>query len=104
MGLVQGPRPFLTREAHERGWSDGGWRGVGRAWVEAARQRPDVPPAIIAMICAWIGDVDEAFAWLERAYRARDPAILTLKTPLFRSLRSDPRYDDLLRRVGFPEV
>ncbi len=44
------------------------------------------------------------FTWLERAYRERDPIMILLMTGRwFDPLRSDPRYDDLLRRIGFPE-
>ncbi len=40
--------------------------------------------------------------WLERAYEERDP--LTAKTdPRLDPIRSDPRFQDLLRRIGFPE-
>ena len=43
-------------------------------------------------------------AWLERGYRERDPQMVLLKSnPAFDPLRSDPRFDDLLRRIGFPE-
>jgi hypothetical protein len=48
--------------------------------------------------------LNEAFAWLERGYRERDPQMIALKAfPPFDPLRSDPRFDDLLRRIGFPE-
>ncbi len=42
--------------------------------------------------------------WLERAYEERDPLLLLAKTDaLLDPLRSDPRFQDLLRRIGFPE-
>ncbi len=52
-----------------------------------------------------IGETEEATTWLERAYEERDPLLLLLaKTdPRMAPLRSDPRFDDLLRRIGFPE-
>jgi hypothetical protein len=41
---------------------------------------------------------------LERGYRERDPMMIWLKAhPGLDPLRSDPRFDDLLRRIGFPE-
>ena len=53
---------------------------------------------------ALIGETEKAFEWLERGYRERDPRLLNLKFgPAFDPLRSDPRFDDLLRRIGFPE-
>ncbi len=49
-------------------------------------------------------DQHEAFAWLERGYRERDPLMTVLDLhPFFDPLRSDPRFQDLLRRIGFPE-
>ncbi len=51
-----------------------------------------------------IGETKEAMTWLERAYEERDPLLLTAKTdPFLDPLRSDPRFQDLLRRIGFPE-
>ncbi len=51
-----------------------------------------------------IGETEEAFAWRERAYEEREPMLLVAKTdPRFDPLRSDRRFDDLLRRIGFPE-
>ena len=51
-----------------------------------------------------IGETDEAFAWLERGYREHDSLIVQLKAnPLLDPLRADPRFQDLLRRIGFPE-
>jgi len=51
-----------------------------------------------------IGETDEAFAWLERGFRDRDPLMVATRTdPCFDPIRSDPRFDDLFRRIGFPE-
>ena len=50
---------------------------------------------------AQLGEKDQAFAWLERAYERRSFMMLYLKVaPNLDPLRSDPRYADLLRRVG----
>ncbi len=57
-----------------------------------------------ALLSALIGETDEGMTWLERAYEERDPLLLNAKTdPHLDSLRSDPRFQDLLRRIGFPE-
>jgi TolB-like protein/Flp pilus assembly protein TadD len=92
------------KEAMQRGWAQGGWEGSVRAWLESATSAEGFSPVLIAGAYTTIGETDEAFAWLERGYRERDPQIINVKAqPTFDPLRSDPRFDDLLRRIGFPE-
>jgi hypothetical protein len=51
-----------------------------------------------------IGAKDDAFQWLDTAYRGRDPGILALRTDFSVDvLRSDPRYAVLVRKVGLPQ-
>jgi len=68
-------------------------------------QRGHVSPCDIAEIHAALGEKDQAFEWLEKAYEARSSDLRFLKVnPSFPdSLRLDPRFADLLRRVGFAE-
>jgi TolB-like protein/Tfp pilus assembly protein PilF len=55
----------------------------------------------IALVYAGLGNKQEAFKWLEDAYRVHDVGLVYLKVdPCLDSLRSDPRFADLLRRVG----
>jgi TolB-like protein/DNA-binding winged helix-turn-helix (wHTH) protein/Tfp pilus assembly protein PilF len=57
--------------------------------------------ANIALIYAGLGDQDQAMMWLNKAYDARfNPSILL--RPFFDPLRSDPRFKNLLRRIGLP--
>jgi TolB-like protein/DNA-binding winged helix-turn-helix (wHTH) protein/Tfp pilus assembly protein PilF len=57
----------------------------------------------IAEVYAYRGETDKAFEWLDRAYRQRDPGTPELKTdPLMRSLRQDPRYGELLKKMHLP--
>ena len=54
---------------------------------------------------AGLGDKEQAFAWLEKAYEERRDRIVWLNVdPLLEPLRSDPRFQDLVRRVGLPQV
>ena len=60
-------------------------------------------PFHVAMIYVGLGQKDEALRWLERAYREHDGNIVLLKVwPAWDPLRSDPRFQDLLRRMNFP--
>ena len=52
---------------------------------------------------AELGDKEQAFTWLERAYQERDPWLpMDLAAPRLDPLRSDARFQDLLHRVGLP--
>ncbi len=63
-----------------------------------------VSPAELAVLYAGLGDKEQAFAALERAYAARDFQLQHLKVEAgYDSLRSDPRFADLLRRVELPQ-
>jgi tetratricopeptide (TPR) repeat protein len=58
----------------------------------------------IALVYAGLGNKQQAFRWLEEAYAAHDVGLLYLKIdPCLDPLRSDPRFDDLVRRVGLTE-
>jgi serine/threonine protein kinase/Tfp pilus assembly protein PilF len=60
-----------------------------------------VSPGELAMLYTAMGDTEQAFASLETAYEARDPQLQYLGVaPEFDSLRADPRFQNLLRRVG----
>ena len=60
-----------------------------------------IPPHNFALIYTGLGDKDQAFAFLEKAYAEHSQQLVYLKSePLFDSLRSDPRFTDLMRRVG----
>jgi TolB-like protein/DNA-binding winged helix-turn-helix (wHTH) protein/Tfp pilus assembly protein PilF len=55
----------------------------------------------VALIYAALGDKDNAFLWLEKAYDAKSSFVTTLKFwSVFDSIRSDARFTDLVRRVG----
>jgi predicted Zn-dependent protease len=57
----------------------------------------------VALIYAALGEKDQAFTWLEKAYAEHAFVLAYLKVePMLDSLRSDPRFADLVRRVGLP--
>jgi TolB-like protein/DNA-binding winged helix-turn-helix (wHTH) protein/Flp pilus assembly protein TadD len=62
-----------------------------------------IRPGWVAEVYVSLGEKDEAFRWLERAHRERDAWLALLKVwPRFDPLRSDPRFEDLVRRMNFP--
>jgi hypothetical protein len=69
---------------------------------ELSKQRY-VSPGLFALIYAALGDKDQAFAWLEKSVAEHDLITARLKVDQrFDSLRSDPRFADLVKRVGLP--
>ena len=69
--------------------------------LETSSKGRYLAPAAVSIVFAGLGDKDQAMSWLERANEERDPWATDIKVqPMFDSLRSDPRFQDLLRRVG----
>ena len=63
-----------------------------------------VTPAAMVNVYIGLGDNDKAFEWLEKAYQERSNFVAYLKVfPILDPLRSDPRYNNLLGRVGLPQ-
>jgi len=57
----------------------------------------------IAEVYAYRQETDQAFKWLDRAFQQRDPGVPEFKSnPFMRSLRGDPRYFELLKKMRFP--
>ncbi|HEX6045687.1 MAG TPA: winged helix-turn-helix domain-containing protein, partial [Pyrinomonadaceae bacterium] len=63
-----------------------------------------VTPVALINIYIGLGDKDQAFVWLEKAFQERSNYLVYLKVfPILDPLRSDPRFADLVRRVGLPQ-
>jgi tetratricopeptide (TPR) repeat protein len=102
--------------AFEKGLAEGGYEGAQIAIADllAARYEkaggiPDPGartvylPWAIALRYLDAGDYDRAMDWLETAFEVRDPNLLYLGvSPLWDPVRSDPRFQDLLRRMNLP--
>jgi TolB-like protein/tetratricopeptide (TPR) repeat protein/DNA-binding winged helix-turn-helix (wHTH) protein len=74
------------------------------AELKRRRQAGYIPAAAFVNGYLGLGENDEAFAWLERAYQEQSNILQFLKVhPYFDPLRDDPRFKDLLRRVGLDQ-
>jgi len=63
-----------------------------------------IPSGSVAVLYGALGELDEAFAWLDKAYQERDPQLTYLKVGRrFEPLHHDARFQQLVSRVGFPQ-
>ncbi|HEY8182466.1 MAG TPA: winged helix-turn-helix domain-containing protein [Thermoanaerobaculia bacterium] len=100
--------PDADRDQIEAAYRKSGRRGfyLKSAELLARRQSETVEtPVDVAGLYAQAGEMEKAFAWLEKAYQRRVSVLTNIGVdPAFDPLRSDPRFDDLLRRIGLPKV
>jgi adenylate cyclase len=93
--------------AMEKGFRAAGWKGALSKVIEARQAQRKIGYSsayAIAQLYAELGDKDQAFRWLETAYREHDRHLLDLKTDfLLDPLHSDPRFAELVRKVGLPQ-
>jgi hypothetical protein len=86
------------------GYTDGGYSKAMHLAAERLSERSHltyVQPTQIARLYAHAGDKDHALEWLEKAYEERLPAMVHLGVDLdWSSLRSEPRFQDLMRRLN----
>jgi eukaryotic-like serine/threonine-protein kinase len=95
--------------ALDTGFHSGGWPGALRKAIEvllAQRKYKSgyVSPLAIAELYADLGDKDHAFEWLDSAFQERAFGVDGIRTNFtLDSLRSDPRYAELVRKIGLPQ-
>ena len=99
---------FKLRQA----FAASGYRGAMRKWAEELERLQTTNqvfvPINVAVAYAAAGDKERAFYWLERACKRRGhgyggiPMVFLNRDPGLEPLRSDPRYKNLLSRVGLP--
>ncbi len=93
--------------------------GLGHAYAVAGKRREAekvlrelksrlkqayVPAYDIAAVYTGLGDREQGFLWLEKAYQERSALLVHVKwDPRFNPLRSDPRFTDLASRIGLPQ-
>jgi TolB-like protein/Flp pilus assembly protein TadD len=67
-------------------------------------RKTNVSSHLFAVIYSGLGDKDQAFAWLEKSFTERSAYLVYLNViPTLENLRPDPRFHDLVRRVGLPQ-
>lgn len=76
--------------------------GISDELTRMAKKGRFVSPMDFAILYAGMGDANLTFQWLEKAYQSRETRIHELRSMEFDSVRSDPRYADLMRRIGLP--
>jgi len=92
--------------ALDDGFRAGGWKGALEKGIQIRQQQRKSQyssPFAIAALSADFGDKDRAFEWLNTAYQEKDWLLTSLKTDyLLDPLRSDPRFEELVRKIGLP--
>jgi TolB-like protein/predicted Ser/Thr protein kinase len=92
--------------AMEQGFRTGGWPGALTKGIQArkAQRRAGYQSAYeIAQLYAELGDKDQAFMWLNAALQEHDWWLIGLKTDFaLDPIRADPRFAELVRKVGLP--
>jgi tetratricopeptide (TPR) repeat protein len=86
-------------------YAKSGWKGYVQAVLDhSRRERTKTPPFVTAGYHLRLGQKEEAIALLQKAYEQRDFRMTMLSVDFgFDSIRSDPRFVELVRKVGLPE-
>jgi TolB-like protein len=106
----EGDKNFVEfANAMDTGFRSGGWpaalrKGIEISLAQRGSKSEYVSPFAIAGLYADLGDKEHAFEWLNTAYREHDENMISLRTDFtLEPLRSDPRYAELVRKVGLPQ-
>ena len=98
------PRTIVRlQEAFGKSGARGFWRRHLEDYREAAKSGY-VNAGMVAQACARVGERDCAFEWLEKGFQDRSDLMVTLNAdPVFDGIRTDRRFQDLIRRVGLSQ-
>jgi TolB-like protein/DNA-binding winged helix-turn-helix (wHTH) protein len=103
---LSGSSPQRIKKLQD-GLARSGARGFWQANLEdylRAAKSSYAHPVLVAGVCMRLGDKACALQWLEQGYQERDDLVVQLNVdPVFDGIRTDPRFQDLVRRVGLPE-
>jgi hypothetical protein len=87
----------------DRAFVEGGFRAAAKQAAEALATRATKVKALpteVAALYVFAGEKGQALDWLERAYQTRDPNLTYLRDPVYDPLRSEPRFQALMRRMN----
>jgi eukaryotic-like serine/threonine-protein kinase len=105
--LFHNPEDLAVAEEVARVYSQSGLKLAQAREIELKKQlgkRRYVDPADIAYAYADFGDKEQVFVWLDKALVEKSAALEAIKTvPELDRYRSDPRYSELLKRIGLPQ-
>jgi tetratricopeptide (TPR) repeat protein len=91
-------------QAVKTAYAKAGWRGILQHEIEELKQEEKKGVSnysALALLYAQLGDREQAFRCLEKAYENRESwLVASFLDPEFDPLRSDPRFDELLKRIG----
>jgi TolB-like protein/DNA-binding winged helix-turn-helix (wHTH) protein len=94
---------IVLKEAIAKSGAQGYWRRTMENYKASAKSNY-VSSLMVAAACVRVGDKECAFRWLEKGIEERDDLMINLNVePVFDGIRWDPRYQDLVRRVGIPQ-
>ena len=87
------------------GWAYGiaGQRDRAQQIAEELVSRPEgeyIRPLNLVQIYSGLGEIDEAFVWIDRALEVRDPLLFFIALPYNTPLRKDPRFDGIRKHLG----
>jgi len=105
--LSGNPADIAYGQALQEGFRSNGWKGALTKIIacrQALRNTSYSSPLTIARFYADLGDREQALSWLNTAYLEHDWTLIGLNTYFqFDPLRSDPRFAELVRKVGLPQ-
>jgi len=97
-------RAAAVRQAYQTAGAKGYWQMKLDLTLEDAKKRKYTPPDNFAVLYARAGDKERMYEWLQKAYDERSKGMPFLKVePAFEPYRSEPRFQDLMRKVGLPQ-
>lgn len=104
--ILSGSSPQRIRKLSEglaRSGAKGFWQASLQDYLRTAKSSY-TPPVLVAGVYMRLGDKAGALQWLEKGYQERDDLMIDLNVdPIFDGIRTDSRFQDLVRRVGIPD-